>query len=616
MTSWDITSILFELKCIERGFVVRIVDDGVKSDWSEEESEEGELEEMEEELESESEEELDESDDDESDDDESDDDESDDDESDDGKSGGEKGIDDEDDPERKAFKIAYNAWVAANPITNLEIFRSLDFLGFPNYAVNGMGVVRNVKLGKGLKLTKNGSYFRVSMDKNTEIRVPRRINRLVAYAFLGFPPTENYSVDHIDRKRGNNCVSNLRWATAKDQANNRGKFAPSTAAYRVSQLNLDGSFIKTWDRTTDVSKEYDIDPSCIGSACRNGTVSAGFRWRYEFLDIPGEIWKELPVDRNTTKGAFQVSNMGRVKFFKRAPSYGTKSNDGYFVANICINGKLRYKRIHRLVIGAFLEFREEFMVNHIDGDKTNNRLDNLEYVTQQENVQHALETGLRKTVRISQYAIGGTEPIAIYESIKDASEKTGVRASNITDVARGRRNTSGGFVWIYADSVSLDNPPSTTIKRNLSKAAIRVQQWSIDGLTLINTHVSLEAASKTTGVHKGGISNASKGKYNSSGGFIWRLENSNSIDIPVIIQSTINPMASPTPSPMSTPMASLVRSNSVQVEQWTLDGSTLIQTYDSLQEAARAINVNSSNISAVLSGRQKTSGGFIWKRAA
>lgn len=109
-----------------------------------------------------------------------------------------------------------------------------------------------------------------------------------------------------------------------------------------------------------------------------------------------EVWKSI------FDGWYAVSNFGRVK--RVMESHGGRSNfirkpsinsRGY--ANVClgINGRQIVEKIHRLVAEAFIGPKPNgFEVNHKDGNKLNNRVQNLEYVTHAENMRHASRCGL------------------------------------------------------------------------------------------------------------------------------------------------------------------------------------------------------------------------------
>lgn len=109
-----------------------------------------------------------------------------------------------------------------------------------------------------------------------------------------------------------------------------------------------------------------------------------------------EIWK--PVKNWETK--YHVSTLGRVKsLISNKIITGDKNNSGYTRVTF-YNGNIRERVfIHRLVAMTFIpmENMEELQVNHIDGNKENNSLDNLEWVTQTENELHAIKLGLKGT---------------------------------------------------------------------------------------------------------------------------------------------------------------------------------------------------------------------------
>ena len=105
-----------------------------------------------------------------------------------------------------------------------------------------------------------------------------------------------------------------------------------------------------------------------------------------------EIWKDVPGH----EGLYQVSNLGRVKslrFGKERILKPTPDKDGYYQVDLWKGGEGKTNKIHRLVMLAFVG-ESDLEVNHINGIKTDNRLENLEYCTPSENIQHALDIGL------------------------------------------------------------------------------------------------------------------------------------------------------------------------------------------------------------------------------
>lgn len=104
-----------------------------------------------------------------------------------------------------------------------------------------------------------------------------------------------------------------------------------------------------------------------------------------------EIWKEFIPD-------YEVSTLGRVRSFKSKEPRILKpqaERNGYLRVTIRINGKDKMFSIHRLVARTFIPKPEgKRIVNHINGIKTDNRVENLEWVTYSENLLHAYHTGL------------------------------------------------------------------------------------------------------------------------------------------------------------------------------------------------------------------------------
>ena len=115
-------------------------------------------------------------------------------------------------------------------------------------------------------------------------------------------------------------------------------------------------------------------------------------------DLPCEIWKDVVG----YEGFYQVSNLGRVKSFhknkvKILEPHCDKTSRSYPRVNLCKENCMVKKLVHVLVAEAFIPNPQgKPMVNHKDGNKRNNRVDNLEWVTNSENVRHAFRIGLNR----------------------------------------------------------------------------------------------------------------------------------------------------------------------------------------------------------------------------
>ena len=111
-----------------------------------------------------------------------------------------------------------------------------------------------------------------------------------------------------------------------------------------------------------------------------------------------EIWKDVP----DFEGLYQVSNLGRVKSCERQDSIGRPikerilkggaTKDGYFSVSLCVRGKCKTFYVHNLVAMAFLGHKpkgHDKVINHINENRKDNRLENLEVVTSRENLEHS-----------------------------------------------------------------------------------------------------------------------------------------------------------------------------------------------------------------------------------
>ena len=172
-----------------------------------------------------------------------------------------------------------------------------------------------------------------------------------------------------------------------------------------------------------------------------------------------EIFETIPM----TSNKYQVSNFGNVKSLKRKEPIILSKNIthvGYYYVSICINGIFKKTTIHKLVATMFIPNPEnKKTVNHIDGNKKNNRVDNLEWNTYAENNAHAKKLGLSPMGKGEQNPLN--TPVLMlnqegkilkkYCSSRDASRHTGVHHCNILRVCKNKRITAGGYKWKFAN---------------------------------------------------------------------------------------------------------------------------------------------------------------------
>lgn len=160
-----------------------------------------------------------------------------------------------------------------------------------------------------------------------------------------------------------------------------------------------------------------------------------------------ERWKTIDGYPN-----YSVSDHGRVVSTARGQRREMKASDdryGYPKIMISNDGIRATVGVHQLVARAFVDgYAQDMQVNHINGDKHDNRASNLEWMTVGDNLRHAYATGLnhgpRKKVRVIE--TGG-----VYDSERDCAEAVGGSRSGVNGCLKGRRSTHKGFHYEFVD---------------------------------------------------------------------------------------------------------------------------------------------------------------------
>lgn len=118
----------------------------------------------------------------------------------------------------------------------------------------------------------------------------------------------------------------------------------------------------------------------------------------------------------------------------------TKNKNGYMRTQLCINNKSINYTQHRLLAIYFIDNpNNKKQVNHINGVKHDNRLNNLEWVTQSENAKHSFANGLQKVTKPCKQVID-VSSLIIYESVTDAAKHNNICRSYLSNMLVGRVN--------------------------------------------------------------------------------------------------------------------------------------------------------------------------------
>lgn len=371
------------------------------------------------------------------------------------------------------------------------------------YEVSNYGNVRskNMKSGNMTQITNKGGYFTIRLtkkekkNKNNDLNIG--VHRLVAIHFIENPENKP-TVDHIDRNRSNNHVSNLRWANHSEQNANQNIRNRENLLQRKRVQQLDpktGNVIATFESQTAAANAIGREKKMISTACKNPDKklrSLDHRWRLEIDDphfnvnggleataAPGAIvamstddlldlledltndvnevtledqspqeprlpqvvtepeeWRRVVLpDGTVMDDSYMISNTGMIKIKSGKISPGQK-DDNLRRFKFTIDGKLKSFGVHDLVASTFIRLPEKGeIIWHKNEDRSNNMVSNLEWITQSILQQNKIKkTSQSKKVRAT--FPDGT--IKLYGSQGEASRDTGDNQSVISNLIHGK----------------------------------------------------------------------------------------------------------------------------------------------------------------------------------
>lgn len=386
--------------------------------------------------------------------------------------------------------------------------------GYDKYLVSNTGLVKNSITNKLLADRTVNSYKYISLYYNVdEGKLKAKsmyLHRVVALTFIKNDDPTKTIVNHIDSNRLNNHVTNLEWVTIAENVRHGFTHGNHRATKRgVQKLDEEYNVLEEFESITDAGIKTGISATFIATVCKEKRPHAGgFRWKFT-NENPNEVHNEEIDLSNFVKindfPNYMISRTGLIynirfkKYMKATPN-----EEGYKYLNLSNNKNKKYFYVHRLVAEYFIPKVEgKDLVNHIDSNRQNNHVDNLEWCTNSENMLHANrvkrerlrtlnnndDTKTDNDIEVDTTYVGKSnlENIAgnnhgvkrsiqkldddgnvleEFESIKKAVEKTGIHNSGITEVCKGRRQFAGNFRWKFTN----ENPNEVHDKEiNLSE---------------------------------------------------------------------------------------------------------------------------------------------------
>ena len=227
--------------------------------------------------------------------------------------------------------------------------------------------------------------------------------------------------------------------------------------------------------------------------------------------------KQIIVDNIST--AYYITNDGKC-YNSNTGNYlkgQVNHKNGYLSYNLTLpDGRKKRCYAHRLVAIAYIENKDNKKeVNHIDGNKLNNCIDNLEWVNSSENKQHALENELRKFDHVFCFS-KDKKLVAEYLNIADAAAAAKISYNLIwQELHKEVKALSGGFYWSFSPILE-----KTIEYKNTGKAKV-VYQYDLNG-KFIMSYPSTGIAAKAVGGTSSHIGECCRGKLKRYKNFVWR----------------------------------------------------------------------------------------------
>jgi NUMOD4 motif/HNH endonuclease/DNA endonuclease I-HmuI-like, NUMOD-like domain len=277
---------------------------------------------------------------------------------------------------------------------DVEIWKEIPIENLDEkYGVSNLGRIRNTETRKILKQNIKNGYYMIRLANSSKKYVSLSINRVVLITFKGINEDKPIS-NHIDGDKLNNKLDNLEWTTQKENIkhaneNNLIKIPKKT----ILKYDLEDNFIYEFESVYEAVKDLNITRHAIHKVLKGQNQTAGgFKWKYK-----DEKYNKVEISNNMKKienyPNYMVSKDGKVYSIQLGRNLQpVKNANGYHYVTLC-TGVTKEKKncyIHTIVANAFIsKIKDKPFVNHIDSNKINNKLENLEWVSNSENVKHA-----------------------------------------------------------------------------------------------------------------------------------------------------------------------------------------------------------------------------------
>jgi len=285
--------------------------------------------------------------------------------------------------------------------------------GFPEdkVVVSSEGWIKNSKPGISLehaKPTKGCLNLEQERYQINFVGKLYKVHRLICRAFHGPQPLDKKEVDHLNQISNDNRASNLRWVSPRTNSlNKHPEKKIQNNSVPIFGKRVGSSEWIRYNSSTEAAKILSLSHGNVSAVVRGDAIQTlGYEFKRDIASMEtdlmdGEIWVPLWGHEST----WQISNMGRVKNKKGrwwSPPRTPQVNDGFEYAKINFNNE-KYTGVHIEVFKAFnrREVRPGLVIDHINSNKSDNRLSNLQEITYSQNSKKEYDNGRRKGMSVS-----------------------------------------------------------------------------------------------------------------------------------------------------------------------------------------------------------------------
>jgi hypothetical protein len=334
-------------------------------------------------------------------------------------------------------------------------YKKIPINNFSHYTISNDGTIENNK-NKIIKQC-GDIYKRVLLNSTRQKSKNFLVHRLVALSFIPKLNDNKNLVNHINGIKSDNRVENLEWVShSENSLHSVNVLGKKYSGKTILQYDKNGLFIAEYKNSQEASIHTNVSRSNISKACTSiSLTSGGFIWKFkDQKEIISDQTVKTLTDIPGYNGKYKINKKGQV-YSKKHNIFLKPNLNQYGYSSVTIfdnDNKKNGKQIHILVALTFipnLNDNKKF-VNHINGIKSDNRVENLEWVSHSENMKHACDLNLNKCrKRVKQYDLNDVL-IKEFNSIKEAKKSFNTKMSGISLCCNNRRKTCGGFKWKFS----------------------------------------------------------------------------------------------------------------------------------------------------------------------